>query len=196
MIAEIKPGFRLFPHAASTVAGSVDALFLSVLAIAVAISLLIGAVILFCIIRYRRRSADERPAATITHNWMEITWTAVPLAMALVIFFWGAVLYAQIERAPRDAMEIHILAKQWMWKIQHPNGRREINELHIPVNRPIKLVLTSQDVIHDFFVPDFRVKQYVLPGRYTTEWFEAVEPGDTGVDQAGRLRPLGHGSAP
>jgi cytochrome c oxidase subunit 2 len=95
----------------------------------------------------------------------------------MVMFAWGAKVYVNLERPPADAMVINVVGKQWMWKLQHPEGVREINTLHIPVGRPIKLVMTSQDVIHSFFVPAFRTKQDVLPGRYTTSWFEAKQKG-------------------
>jgi len=102
----------------------------------------------------------------------------VPFALTMVMFTWGASLYFQNARSPDDAMEINIVGKQWMWKIQHPEGQREINELHVPVGRPVKLIMTSEDVIHSFFVPAFRIKMDVLPGRYTTAWFEATQTGE------------------
>jgi cytochrome c oxidase subunit 2 len=100
------------------------------------------------------------------------------LTIALFIFGWSAKLYLDMHVPPANAMEIYVVGKQWMWKIQHPEGNREINELHVPVGRPIKLIMTSQDVIHSFYIPAFRVKQDVLPGRYTTQWFEASKPGE------------------
>lgn len=108
---------------------------------------------------------------------MEIFWTAVPLAITMVIFVWGAKLFFVSFYPPPNGLEINVVAKQWMWKVQHPEGKSEIDELHIPAGQPVKLLLTSQDVIHDFFVPAFRVKKDVLPGRYTTLWFEASKPG-------------------
>jgi cytochrome c oxidase subunit 2 len=108
---------------------------------------------------------------------LETTWSLVPFGIFLIFFVWGAVLYFQERTAPRNAMEIYVVAKQWMWKLQHVDGQREINELHVPVDRDVKLIMTSQDVIHSFFVPAFRLKQDVLPGRYTTLWFHAIRPG-------------------
>ncbi len=107
----------------------------------------------------------------------EIAWTVIPFFIFMGMFAWGAKLYFDIERPPDNAITMYAVGKQWMWKIQHPEGQREINELHIPVGRPVKLTMISQDVIHSFFVPAFRTKQDVLPGRYTTTWFEATQPG-------------------
>ena len=98
---------------------------------------------------------------------LEITWSVVPLGVFMVIFAWGAIIYFQERTPPRDAAEVYVVAKQWMWKLQHVEGQREINELHVPVGRDVKMIMTSQDVIHSFYVPAFRIKQDVLPGRYT-----------------------------
>jgi cytochrome c oxidase subunit 2 len=108
---------------------------------------------------------------------VEVAWTVIPFFAFMGMYAWGAKLYFDIERPPGNAIPVYVIAKQWMWKLQHPEGQREINELHIPVGQPIKLTMTSQDVIHSFFVPAFRIKQDVLPGRYTSIWFEATKPG-------------------
>ena len=108
---------------------------------------------------------------------LEITWTVIPFLITLVIFVWGARIFITLHTPPENAMEVYVVGKQWMWKIQHLEGQREINELHVPVGRPVKLMMTSEDVIHSFFVPAFRVKQDVVPGRYTTLWFEATKAG-------------------
>ena len=128
-------------------------------------------------IRYRRRDPDEIPESVHGSLALEIAWTVPPLIIVMVIFFWGASIFATIQRPPDDAINIDVVGKQWMWKLQHMEGRREINELHIPVGRPVKLTMTSEDVIHSFFVPAFRTKQDAVPGRYTTTWFEATKPG-------------------
>jgi cytochrome c oxidase subunit 2 len=166
----------LFPEQASTLAGQVDAFYLFLVLITTFFSLLIALLILFFIIRYRRRPDHE---AEQIHGSMllEIVWTAIPLGITLCIFVWGAVLYYKIENPPTNALEIYGVGKQWMWKFQHPGGQREINTLHVPTGRPVKVTLISQDVIHDFFVPAFRVKQDVLPNRYVYSWFEATKPG-------------------
>ncbi len=169
--------FPLFPDSASTLAGQVDAIYFFGLAIAAVFSLLIAALILYFAVRYRRRHADEvgQPEKTVT--WLEIAWSVIPLVILLVMFAWGAKVYFAAFRPPADAVEYYVVGKQWMWKFQHPQGKREINDLHVPVGQPIKLTMTSEDVIHSFFVPAFRVKADVLPGRYTTVWFEATRPG-------------------
>lgn len=171
------PNLPLFPEQASTLAPRVDALLYFLLAVSAFFSLLISISIVAFAIKYRRRSDSERPPLISGSLGLEIFWTAVPLAITMVIFVWGAKLFFVSFYPPPNALEINVVAKQWMWKVQHPEGKSEIDELHIPAGQPIKLLLTSQDVIHDFFVPAFRVKKDVLPGRYTTLWFEASKPG-------------------
>ncbi len=109
---------------------------------------------------------------------LEIVWSSTPILFFMAFFAWGAILYLDAYRAPKDATIIYVIGKQWMWKFQHPGGQREINTLHVPAGRPIKLLLTSEDVIHSFFVPDFRVHMDVLPDRYTSVWFNATRPGE------------------
>jgi cytochrome c oxidase subunit 2 len=126
--------------------------------------------------KYRRRPGVEAEQIEGS-SALEITWSIVPMGIFMVIFLWGAAIYFQERTPPRDATEVYVVAKQWMWKLQHQEGLREINELHVPVGRDVKLIMTSQDVIHSFYVPAFRIKQDVLPGRYTTAWFRATKPG-------------------
>jgi cytochrome c oxidase subunit 2 len=166
----------LWPERASTVAGHVDALYVFLIAITVFFTVIVFSMVIGFSVRYRKA---RNPIATQIEgsNVLEIFWSAVPLAIAMVIFAWAAVLFFHLERAPKDAMQIYVTGKQWMWKIQHPNGNREINALHIPVNTDIHLTMISQDVIHDFFVPEFRVKHDVLPNRYTELWFNATKTG-------------------
>ncbi len=171
-------GFPLFPPEASTMAPRVDALFFFLVGVALFFATLICTVIIVFAIKYRRRSDDERPPVVHGDLRLEVLWTVIPLGLTMVMFVWGAKLFFITYDPPSNALEINVVAKQWMWKIEHPEGRREIDELHIPVGRPVKLTMTSEDVIHDFFVPAFRVKKDVLPGRYTTVWFEATQPGD------------------
>lgn len=169
--------FELFPEAASKAAGSVDALFIFMVALSLVMSVLIAAMLLYFAIKYRRGTAvnrDQEPTSITT----ELTWIAAMLPVLLFIFFWGAKVCFELLKVPEGAMPINVVAKQWMWKFQHPDGRREIDVLHVPVGRPVALTMISQDVIHSFFVPAFRVKQDVLPGRYTTLWFEAAKPGN------------------
>jgi len=169
--------FPLFPDQASTLAGDVDALYFFALGVAAFFSLLIAVSILVLAVRYRRRGPDQVGVPERANFLLEIAWSVIPLAILLFLFFWGARVYFDLSRPPGDAVEYFAVGKQWMWKFQHPEGNREINELHVPVGTPIKLTMTSEDVIHSFFVPDFRVKADVLPGRYTTVWFEATKPG-------------------
>jgi len=170
-------GFPLFPESASSIAGRVDALYFFLLAIAAFFSLLIAGLIVFYAVKYHRRS----PAAVgrTVHGGMilELTWTIVPLIITMVIFVWGASVFFAMTHPPDDALNIYVVGKQWMWKFQHLDGQREINELHVPVERNIRLIATSEDVIHDVFVPAFRLKVDVIPGRYVTLWFRATKPG-------------------
>jgi cytochrome c oxidase subunit 2 len=170
-------GFPFFPEQASTMAVRVDQLYFFLIGIAVFFCTLIFVLIVAFAVKYRRRSDAEQPRPITESFGLEIAWTVIPLALTLVLFVWGAKLFFITYHPPKDSLEINVVAKQWMWKVQHAEGRSEIDELHIPAGRPIKLVMTSQDVIHDFFVPAFRVKKDVVPGRYTTLWFEATKPG-------------------
>jgi cytochrome c oxidase subunit 2 len=168
----------LFPQQASTMAPRVDALFYFLVAVSVFFAALISILIVVFAVKYRRRSDRERPPPIEVNVPLEIFWTAVPLGLAMTMFVWGALLFVDINSPPAGALEIAVVGKQWMWKVQHPEGRREIDELHLPVGRPVKLTMTSEDVIHDFFIPAFRVKKDVLPGRYTSVWFQATRAGE------------------
>jgi len=178
MWPQVTQALRLVPEQASTVAGQVDALFLFLVAVTVFFAGLIFLLLVVFVLKYRRRSDDERPKAIHGSLVLEAFWTVVPLGIGLAIFVWGAYLYFVISRPPAAAMEVYVVGKQWMWKLQHPTGQREINELHVPVNRPVKLTMTSEDVIHSFYVPAFRIKADVVPGRYTSAWFEATKTGE------------------
>jgi cytochrome c oxidase subunit II len=166
------------PPQASTIAGQVDALVLFMVIGSALISLTIFACIVFFAIRYRRRPGNELAGRVTRTLPIEIAWTIVPLVVAMIPFVWGAKLYVDSAQSPVDAQEVYVVAKQWMWKAEHPEGRSEINALHVAVGRPVKLTMTSQDVIHSFFVPAFRLKADVLPGRYTTLWFQPTEVGE------------------
>jgi len=169
--------FPIFPEVASTIAGRVDALYFFIAAVGTFFFTLISVLVLVFAIKYRRRSEDERPAPVHGSLQLELVWTIIPLILALVMFAWGANLYVDMYSPPGNALNIYVVGKQWMWKIQHPEGNREINELHVPIGTPVKLIMTSEDVIHSFYVPAFRMKMDVLPGRYTSAWFEATKPG-------------------
>ncbi len=170
--------FKILPPQASQQAAAVDHLTLFLLGISLFFVIVIFALILYFAIRYRRRSPTERPPQISGNIKLEIAWTLIPLLLTVVMFCWGAKVFVAAHEPPDDAMEIFVIGKQWMWKIQHLEGRREINMLHLPLGQPIKLVLTSQDVIHDFAIPAFRIKQDVLPGMYTTEWFVPSQLGE------------------
>src|SRR6202051_886760 len=165
------------PEQASSIARSVDELYFFLTAVTLFFSALIFSAIFYFMIKYRRRSPDERPMAIEGSFPLEVLWTAIPTLIVAVVFVWGSTLYFRNSEAPRGAMEIFVTGKQWMWKVEHPEGQREINELHVPLGRPVKLTMTSEEVIHDFFVPAFRVKKDVLPGRYTSLWFEPTRLG-------------------
>lgn len=167
----------IHPPEASTIAQSVDQLHFFLTAITLFFTFLIFAIIFYFMVRYRRRSPDECPSAIEGNVPLEIIWTLVPTVIVAIIFVWSSTLYFENAQAPDGAMEIFVTGKQWMWKIEHPEGQREIDELHIPVGRPVKLTMTSEDVIHDFYIPAFRVKKDVLPGRYTSIWFQATKVG-------------------
>ena len=168
--------FPLWPDRASTAASNVDALFIFLLIVSGLMTLLIFVALTYFAARYRHRRGV--PAEQIEGSIpLELTWSIIPLFVFMVIFAWGAVVYFKSRTPPRDSTEVYVVAKQWMWKLEHAEGQREINELHVPVGRDVKLIMTSQDVIHSFFVPAFRMKQDVLPGRYTVAWFRATKPG-------------------
>jgi cytochrome c oxidase subunit II len=168
--------FPLWPDRASTAAGNVDALFIFLLIVSGLITALIFVAVVYFAARFRHQPGvrAEQIEGSIP---LELTWTIIPFLVFMVIFGWGANVYFKGRTPPRDSTEVYVVAKQWMWKLEHAEGQREINELHVPVGRDIKLIMTSQDVIHSFFVPAFRVKQDVVPGRYTVLWFRATKPG-------------------
>jgi cytochrome c oxidase subunit 2 len=175
----IDDGFRLFPHQGSTYAPHVDALYAFLILISGFFTLLIAFAILYLAIKYRRGNTGvDRTTEGHTQMWLEVTWTVIPLIIVMVIFVWGAKLFFHVYRPPADALEIQVVGKQWMWKFQHPDGRREINTLHVPKGRAVRLNMISEDVIHSLFIPAFRVKRDVLPGAYYDCWFEAVQVGD------------------
>ena len=169
--------FPFVPESASTVSGDVEALYFYIWGVTAFFVLLISTVIVYFVIRYRRRNAYEIPRPIEGSSKLETLWSVIPLLIAMTIFFWGAKVYFAQYRPAKNAIDIYVVGKQWMWKFQHATGQREINELHVPIGRKIKLIMTTEDVIHDLFVPAFRTKIDVVPGKYTTEWFEATKPG-------------------
>ena len=167
----------LFPPQASTHAAEVDAVYFFITALCTVIAVGVVAAMVYFSIRYRRHPGNLVGADIHGSTPLEIFWTAVPFFIGMFIFAWGASLYFKLSRPPENSMEIFVTGKQWMWKIQHMNGRREINNLHVPVGQPVKLTMTSEDVIHSFYVPAFRTKADVIPGRYSTVWFEPTAVG-------------------
>jgi len=167
-----------FPVQASTMAPQVDALFAFLMAITAFFSLLIALLIVVLVIRYHHKTDADRQGANNSHLVLELVWTGIPLGIVMVVFVWGADVFYRMKTVPPNALQIYVVGKQWMWKIQHPEGQREINELHVPVGQPIELTMISEDVVHDFAVPAFRMKEDVLPGRYTHQWFEATKVGE------------------
>lgn len=170
--------FSLMPEQASSIAAEVDMLYGFLVLISAFFSVLIAALIIFFAIKYRHGSRANRVAGKGHFLAMEIAWILVPLALSMVLFFWGAKLYFIQVRPPAGAMEISCVGKQWMWKFQHPEGNTEINDLHVPLGQAVKLNMISEDVIHSMYVPAFRIKHDVLPGRYSSVWFKATKLGE------------------
>jgi cytochrome c oxidase subunit II len=167
----------IFPQQASEQAVQVDALYFFLLAVSAFFGLLIAILIVVFAVKFHRKRENSIGEAIHGSIPLELLWTFIPLGITMVMFVWGAQVFFHLTRAPKGAMEIYVVGKQWMWKLQHMDGAREINELHVPVGRPVKLIMGSEDVIHSFFIPDFRVKADVVPGRYNTLWFTATKPG-------------------
>ena len=167
----------LMPTQASTFAWEVDALYLLLVGMTLVISLAIAGLELYFAIKYRRRHAGEVPPEVHESMLLEIVWIVIPFFIVMGIFVWGASIYFRLYRPPKEALEIFITGKQWMWRAQHPDGQREINALHVPLGRRIKLTMTSEDVLHAYFIPEFRTKADVVPGRYTHIWFEPSQTG-------------------
>ena len=166
-----------WPERASSYAGEVDFLFISLLAILVLTAGLVFFLLILFAQRYRHGSnADRSGTSKKTWRW-EVSWTTASLLVFVGLAVWGANLYTRLYEPPGDAIQIFIVGKQWMWKAEHPGGQREINELHVPLGRDVRLVMASQDVIHSFFIPALRIKQDVVPGRYEQLWFRADKPG-------------------
>ncbi|HKY05843.1 MAG TPA: cytochrome c oxidase subunit II [Blastocatellia bacterium] len=165
------------PEQGSTMAGEVDALYLFLVGLTLVFSLGIAGAIAYFAVKYRRRSPDEVPRPIHGSLKLETLWTVIPFIISMAIFVWGTSLFFRMFHKPVDPINVYVVGKQWMWKFQHIDGQREINELHVPVGRRVMLTMTTEDVIHSFFVPAFRVKADVVPGMYSYVWFEATKPG-------------------
>src|SRR5262245_1569004 len=165
------------PEQASNFAQEIDLLYFFLIALTFFFSVAIGVAIFYFAIKYRRRREDEIPEPIEGAMKLEVAWTVIPLLISMVIFAWGAKLYFQMYQPPKESLEIFVTGKQWMWRVQHPDGQREINQLHLPLGRRIKLTMTSEDVIHSYYIPAFRTKADVIPGRYSMIWFEPTKVG-------------------
>jgi cytochrome c oxidase subunit 2 len=170
--------FSFWPELASNFAFEVDALYVFIGLVCLIFGLGVFLVVVFFAIKYKRKADDEIPEQIEGNTPLEIFWSIVPLGIALVMFFWGALLFFKMSTPPAEALNFYVVGKQWMWKVQHPTGKREINELHLPLGQPIKLTITSEDVLHSFSIPAFRTKMDAVPGRYTTSWFIPTKPGE------------------
>src|SRR5258708_2291519 len=169
--------FPFFPQQASEQAATIDALYFFLLAVTALFAVLIAVLVVVFAVKFHRKHDGQVGMPIHGSLALELLWTIIPLGITMVMFVWGAQVFFHMTRAPRGAMEIYVVGKQWMWKAQHMDGAREINELHVPIGRPVKLIMGSEDVIHSFFIPDYRVKADVVPGRYNTLWFTATKPG-------------------
>ena len=170
-------GFRLFPQQASSFAADVDALYFFVIAVSGFFALVVAAAVIFFGVKYRRRHEGEVGARIEGNLPLELLWSVIPTIISMVMFGWGASVYYHLRRTPDEAVQVYAVGKQWMWKFQHLEGQREINELHVPLGRAVKVTMTSEDVLHSLYFPAFRQKMDAIPGRYTTLWFEATKVG-------------------
>jgi cytochrome c oxidase subunit 2 len=170
--------FRWWTESASATAARTDRLFLVMLLLCALVAMVLATLITVFAVRFRRSRATDRGNPPSQARGLEVAWTVATLLVFIALFAWGATDYVALVRTPADALPVYVVAKQWMWKLQHRNGRREIDELHVPLGQPVRLVMTSQDAIHSFFVPAFRLKQDVVPGRYTTLSFTATKLGE------------------
>jgi cytochrome c oxidase subunit 2 len=170
-------GFTLFPEQASSFAADVDALYFFVIAVSAFFALVVAVLVIYFGVKYRRRHEGEAGARIEGNLPLELLWSVIPTIISMVMFGWGASVYYHLRRTPDEALQVYAVGKQWMWKFQHLEGQREINELHVPVGRPVKVTMTSEDVLHSLYFPAFRQKMDVIPGRYTTLWFEATKVG-------------------
>ena len=172
------PEIPISPDQASTIGQQIDWILLALVGLSLLFAIPIVVTIISFVIKYRRGKKADRSHRLYDSAKLEFTWTFIPFVLAMIMFGWAAVVYYNYAIPPANAIQIYVVGKQWMWYVQQPSGKIEINALHVPVDQPVKLIMTSQDVIHDFSVPAFRVKQDVLPGRYTTLWFQATKTGD------------------
>ncbi len=169
----------LVPERASSMAAQTDYLFYALCGLTLVMLAVVFVPLFFFLYHYRSGNPADRTPNNFQTWKIELVWSVIPLGIVMGVFFWSAGLYVRLKTPPPDAdtLQINVIGKQWMWNLQHPEGKRELNELHVPLGRTVRLMMTSQDVIHDFYVPAFRTKQDVVPGRYTEQWFKATKTG-------------------
>jgi cytochrome c oxidase subunit 2 len=173
----VQAQFPLIPEQASNFAPAVDLLMLFIVVICLFFAVAITAAVVYFFFKYERKHQTEIGVPIHGDSRLETAWIVVPLVLAMAMFAWGAVVYVDYRHSPGDTLDIYVVGKQWMWKVQQPNGLKEINEIHLPVDRDVRLIMASEDVIHDFSVPAFRVKMDVVPGHYNTMWFRPTKAG-------------------
>jgi cytochrome c oxidase subunit 2 len=171
-------GFSLFPAQASTLAPEIDNLYLGIIAITAFFAIVVVVCVIYFAIKYRDDTGDKVGAPITGSVPLELGWSLIPFFISIGIFVWASIVFFHIVRAPDQTLEVYSTGKRWMWRFQHIDGQREINELHVPVGRPVKVVFTSEDVLHDLYIPAFRVKADAVPGRYSAIWFEATKVGE------------------
>jgi len=171
-------GIPLFPTQASTLAPEIDNLYFGILAITAFFALVVVILVVFFAIKYRDETGDKVGAPITGSVPLELGWSLIPFIIAIGIFVWASIVFFHIVRAPDQTLEVYSTGKRWMWRFQHADGQREINQLHVPVGRPVRVIFTSEDVLHDLFIPAFRVKADAVPGRYSAIWFQATKPGE------------------
>jgi cytochrome c oxidase subunit 2 len=167
----------LYPEQASNFAPQVDNLVLFMIAVCMFFAVAICAAVIYFFFKYQRKRSDEIGVPIHGDLRLEIAWIVLPFFLLLAMFGWGAAIYVDYRHTPADTLDIYVIGKQWMWKLQQPDGHKEINELHVPVNRNVRLIMGSEDVIHDFSIPAFRVKMDVVPGHYNNMWFRPTKTG-------------------
>ena len=171
--------YFFLPPAKSTVAADTDALFTFIHAVSLIFLIGIVAAMVWFVYRYRRRSEHDVTPVITHNNALEVTWSVIPFILVMIVFAWGFRGYLDLRTPPADAYEVRAIGKKWLWEFHYENGYVSVGELHVPAGRPVKLVMNSVDVIHSFYVPDYRIKRDVLPGRYSSVWFEAPEAGES-----------------
>jgi len=172
-------GTLYLPPPSSTIAGEVDALFYFIFYTSLVLFLIVIGAAAYFIFRYRRRDGKAELTSGISHNTkLEILWTVIPTILVFIVFVWGFKTFMKMHVAPKDALEVKATGQKWFWTFDYPNGANSLNDLVVPVGKPVRLLMSSQDVIHSFYVPDFRIKMDVLPNRYTITWFEATKTGE------------------